>query len=126
MRSPSTTRQPARERIGRGSRKTTYGAAQPGSATTWACGWDAWRYLGDVTTARAHVRGHNHRLIGIALMGDFSATHPDSRNIVLLRELIAAVREHFGRELPVIGHSDLVETACPGERLYEQLGELGL
>lgn len=37
------------------------------------------------------------------------------------RRLVAGLRKHLGRDVPVVGHRDIAATACPGSGIYEQV-----
>lgn len=78
-------------------------------------------YVGDLTTARAHVADRNHELVGICITGDYTATDPAPEDTTALRDLIAALDAHLGRALHVDGHLGFATaghgTACPGRLL---------
>lgn len=74
--------------------------------------------VGDINTARAHVAGRNHQLLGICTTGDLTVTAPRSEDTTALRDLIAGLDAFLGRALPVDGHGAWAlpghTTACPG------------
>lgn len=78
-------------------------------------------YVGDLTTARAHVADRNHELVGICVTGDYSGVDPASADTTALRDLIGALDAYLGRALPVDGHLGWATpghgTACPGRLL---------
>lgn len=75
-------------------------------------------YVGDIDTARAHVSGRNHELIGICVMGTFTDANPAPEDTTALRDLIAGLDAYLSRALPVDGHGGWAMsghgTACPG------------
>ena len=75
----------------------------------------------------AHAYQHNSYTIGIHLSGNFEIGTPTEAQLSSLKELcinlcaeygIAPDREH------IIGHRELMETACPGKNLYSKLDEI--
>ncbi|MFQ6000910.1 MAG: N-acetylmuramoyl-L-alanine amidase, partial [Anaerolineae bacterium] len=81
----------------------------------------------------AHARRYNYGSIGIALLGNFTSTDITPQMEQALVDLIAWEADRYGidprkesyfidREIPnIVGHRDLLQTSCPGERLYQQM-----
>ena len=59
--------------------------------------------------------GANGDSIGICLTGNFETGEPTEAQLVALVELIRVLREKYGA-LAVIGHKDVMATACPGRK----------
>jgi hypothetical protein len=101
----------------------------------------------DRNVVGAHARGFNTGSFGISVMGDFRTVDPPQAALdALVRTLawrldlahvdplatfngISSGNERFGPGIPVFlrtisGHRDTGATTCPGERLYERLGEI--
>ncbi len=78
-------------------------------------------YVGDLTTARAHVLNLNHLALGICLIGSFVAgVEPTFSQIISTHELCAQLLFRTP-EIPgisawedVVGHQNLSPTQCPG------------
>jgi hypothetical protein len=68
----------------------------------------------------AHVEGHNHGTIGIALAGNFEEASPTSAAVQSLQALAQRLTPG-GSALTLLPHGDLMETACPGRFLREAL-----
>ena len=80
-----------------------------------------------------HARRYNYGSIGIALLGNFTGTDITPQMEQALVDLIAWEADRYGidprkesyfidREMPnIVGHRDLLQTSCPGERLYQQI-----
>ncbi|SDU84364.1 FG-GAP-like repeat-containing protein [Jiangella alkaliphila] len=91
----------------------------------------------DRAVVGAHVEGYNSYSVGVAALGEFTATQPGQPVIDAYAQLFAW---KFGlgdvdplgtfaypnqQTLPTIsGHRDGVATECPGELLYAQLGTI--
>jgi hypothetical protein len=91
----------------------------------------------------AHTYGHNHNSMGVAVIGSFEDTKPSKRAIEGLAKLTAWKLGLFGvnptrsqerisgggkyaagttvRLNNISGHRDGYATACPGDRLYDEL-----
>lgn len=77
-------------------------------------------YVGDISTARAHVLNKNEKFIGITMVGDFTKHLPSDEQIRSCHDLC----KFFLTETPslptlyswnqVKGHKDEQATACPG------------
>lgn len=76
----------------------------------------------------AHTQNHNAVGHGIAFAGDYRTLAPTTPSLDACRWLIAeGQRLGFvakGKTLPTGGHRDVAATACPGDKLYAQLGYL--
>jgi N-acetylmuramoyl-L-alanine amidase len=68
----------------------------------------------------AHVEGHNHGTMGIALAGNFEEESPTSAAVQSLQALAQRLTPG-GSALTLLPHGDLMETACPGRFLREAL-----
>ena len=72
----------------------------------------------------AHAAGENWHTIGIHLSGNFEIAEPTTRQIESAAYLIGWLCECYDitpDKDHVLGHRDLMATACPGYFLYEQL-----
>lgn len=78
----------------------------------------------------AHAYGENSHTIGIHLSGNFNVASPTKKQIEAASRLIAWLTEEYdlniitGEDDPkevIVGHRDLMATACPGDNLYNQL-----
>lgn len=81
-------------------------------------------YLGDVTTARAHVTNENHHLLGCVMAGNYQSDPLDPADVALLRRLVRVLDAFLGRQVRVGGHRDFAtpgHTVCPGTALYAQV-----
>lgn len=77
-------------------------------------------YVGDISTARAHVANKNEKYLGICMIGDFTKHLPSDDQIISAHDLCL----YFQRDVPAIptlatwnqlgGHKDQQATACPG------------
>lgn len=65
----------------------------------------------------AHTRGYNSTSVAIAYLGDGSQDVPAAATRAI-RRAVEDCDLWFGRELPVFGHRDVGNTACPGDVLY--------
>ncbi len=75
----------------------------------------------------AHAYGFNEHTVGIHLSGNFEIGTPTPEQIESLAKLLADLTEMYGLENTsqyVVGHRDLMATACPGENLYQMLPEI--
>lgn len=61
---------------------------------------------------------YNHHSIGIECRPEMDATTYQT-----VIETVAMIYKHQGKVLPVIGHKDIVNTACPG-RYYKKLADI--
>lgn len=83
-------------------------------------------YVGDISTARAHVKDMNEKVIGICMIGDFTKHLPSDAQINSGHLLASFLLKHFsqlkGWAESVKGHKDLQATACPGTSWNGELG----
>lgn len=75
-------------------------------------------------TVGAHAYGENSHTIGIMVCGNFDIAEPTPAQIESLSMLVANICFDYG--LPasssrIVGHRDLMATACPGTTLYREL-----
>ncbi len=75
----------------------------------------------------AHAYGENYHTLGIHLSGDFEQAAPTQAQIQACSELVADLCRDY--QIPVdrehiVGHCDLMATACPGKNLYSLLPEI--
>jgi hypothetical protein len=87
----------------------------------------------DYVVAGAHVAGFNSGSVGISLMGNFTSVGPTVAMKRSLKAMLAweagrhdlnptGTHSFNGRTMRVIaGHRDADQTACPGNRVYDQL-----
>uniref|UniRef100_A0A4W5JJP4 Peptidoglycan recognition protein 5 n=1 Tax=Hucho hucho TaxID=62062 RepID=A0A4W5JJP4_9TELE len=76
----------------------------------------------------AHTKGNNHNSLGIAFMGNFNNESPSPAALSSVKQLLqcGVSQGHLHPVFIVLGHRDLRDTACPGERLYAALKHLKL
>ena len=77
-----------------------------------------------VDTVGAHAYGYNSHSIGIHVCGNFEIGEPTPEQIESCSILVGWLTEQYGLEVDgnhVVGHRDLMATACPGDTLYSQL-----
>lgn len=75
----------------------------------------------------AHAEGFNYCSISIHVCGNFNLAEPTEAQINALPMLIADICEAYGliaSDSIVMGHRDLMATACPGDNLYKHLDEI--
>uniref|UniRef100_A0A3Q3JER2 Peptidoglycan-recognition protein n=1 Tax=Monopterus albus TaxID=43700 RepID=A0A3Q3JER2_MONAL len=74
----------------------------------------------------AHTKGNNYDSLGIALMGNFNDDTPSKEAISSVKQLLqSGVSQGFLHpEFVLLGHRDLGDTQCPGEKLYAALPTL--
>ena len=75
-------------------------------------------------TVGAHAYGHNSHTIGIHVCGNFEEAEPTAAQIESTAMLLANLCTDY--ELPidrdhVVGHRELMATACPGRNLFAQM-----
>ena len=72
----------------------------------------------------AHAQGFNWTTLGIHLCGNFELVAPTKAQIESLAYLVGYLCEQYDL-IPdprhVVGHRDLMATACPGQQLYSML-----
>lgn len=75
-----------------------------------------------------HAYGNNYGTSGIAMLGDFTNTDPSGASINSVARIAAyklgAYNINPADGSNLIGHRDVVSTACPGARLYPHLGTI--
>lgn len=72
----------------------------------------------------AHAYGFNSDSIGIHVCGNFDQAEPTKAQLDALPQLIADICDTYGliaADTIVVGHRDLMATACPGNNLYKQM-----
>lgn len=75
-------------------------------------------------TISAHAYGENSHTIGIHVCGNFEIGEPTDAQIESLSMLLANLCTDYGLSIDrdhVVGHRELMSTACPGRNLYEML-----
>jgi len=81
-------------------------------------------------TIGSHAYGENWHTIGIHLSGNFAIGEPTDAQIESCAHLIAWLTEEYdlnivnGEDDPeevIVGHRDLMATACPGDNLYNKI-----
>ena len=75
-------------------------------------------------TVGAHVYGHNSHTIGVHVCGNFEIGEPTSEQIESLAMLLANLCTDYGLTIDrdhIVGHRELMSTACPGRNLFSQL-----
>lgn len=78
-------------------------------------------------TQGAHAAEYNPRSIGLHFSGNFDKASPTSAQIEAGALLLAKLGLDYGLPLTdkfVVGHRDLIPTACPGGNLYAVLQTL--
>jgi N-acetyl-anhydromuramyl-L-alanine amidase AmpD len=79
-----------------------------------------------LTNVSYHTRGYNTKSIGICLSGNFEIEQPTAQQMHSLGLLIDYVRGVVPNQMQVYGHRDFGSTSCPGDNLYNQLGQYKL
>lgn len=72
----------------------------------------------------SHAYGENNHSIGIHVCGNFELVEPTVQQIESTAYLVGWLCEEYGLTADkehVVGHRDLMATACPGEELYNIL-----
>lgn len=75
-------------------------------------------------TVGAHAYGENNHTIGIHVCGNFNIASPTPEQIESTSLLIAQLCLDYGLPVDsdhVVGHSELMATACPGKALFSKL-----
>ena len=75
-------------------------------------------------TIGAHAYGENSHTVGIHVCGNFDLVSPTQAQVESLSYLVGWVAEYYGITpdyMHVVGHRDLMPTACPGDNLYNLL-----
>lgn len=72
----------------------------------------------------AHAEGFNYTSIGVHVCGNFDIGQPTEAQLNALPMLLADICNSYGliaSDCIVIGHRNLMPTACPGDNLYSKL-----
>ena len=75
-------------------------------------------------TVGAHAYGENAYTIGIHVCGNFEEAEPTDEQIESLAMLLANLCTDYGLTIDrdhIVGHRELMPTACPGRNLYEMM-----
>ena len=75
-------------------------------------------------TVGAHAYGENAHTIGIHVCGNFEEAEPTDEQIESLAMLLANLCTDYGLMIDrdhIVGHRELMPTACPGANLYEMM-----
>ena len=75
-------------------------------------------------TVGAHAYGENAYTIGIHVCGNFEEAEPTDKQIESLSMLLANLCTDYGLTIDrdhIVGHRELMPTACPGQNLYEMM-----
>ena len=75
-------------------------------------------------TIGAHAFGENKHTIGIHVCGNFEIGEPTDRQIESIAMLLANLCTDYGLTIDrdhIVGHRELMPTACPGENLFAQM-----
>ena len=75
-------------------------------------------------TIGAHAYRHNSHTIGIHVCGNFEIGEPTDQQIESLAMLLANLCTDYGLPIDrdhIVGHRELMSTACPGRNLYAQM-----
>lgn len=84
----------------------------------------------DRAVVGGHARGHNTGTIGIALLGQHHpgasppATSPSDASLAAVADVAAWQFRTHGVRPSLIGHRDVVATACPGDYVYARMDEI--
>ena len=77
-----------------------------------------------VDTVGAHAYGENSHTIGVHVCGNFNLADPTDEQIESCAILVGWLACKYGLTVnadTVVGHRDLMPTACPGDTLYNSL-----
>lgn len=90
--------------------------------------WNGEMWQGRNETVRgAHVANNNTNNVGISFMGTYSSTPASNSQLDACAGLLDWLHDNYGVPLNrsyIKGHREYASTACPGDRLYGQLGDL--
>ena len=78
-------------------------------------------------TIGAHAYGENKHTIGIHVCGNFEEAVPTDEQIESLAMLLANLCTDYGLTIDrdhIVGHRELMATACPGANLFVQMDEI--
>jgi len=88
-----------------------------GSDPVWIYEGRGWNKVG------AHAPGYNSNSIGISFMGNYMTSLPSAVALSMGRKLITCGISlgKITSSRRILGHRDAVATACPGDRLYNEI-----
>lgn len=70
----------------------------------------------------AHAYGFNKDTLGICVVGNFEKEAPTHQQIERLIQVLAILCKRYNIPASgIIGHRDVLPTACPGQNLFNQL-----
>lgn len=75
-------------------------------------------------TVGAHAYGHNKHTIGLHVCGNFEEAEATAAQIESLAMLLANLCTDYGLPIDrdhIIGHRELMPTACPGRNLFAEM-----
>lgn len=73
-------------------------------------------------TVGAHAEGENWHTIGIHVCGNFELTKPTEAQVNSLSAFLADLCVTYGLlTSAIVGHRELMPTACPGRNLFRQM-----
>ena len=78
-------------------------------------------------TVGAHAYRENSHTIGIHVCGNFEEAVPTDEQIESLAMLLSNLCTDYGLTIDcnsIVGHRELMATACPGKNLYEMMGTI--
>ena len=76
------------------------------------------QYLCDVSEISWHAGNANTNSIGIAFAGTYSEIEPSALSRAAFDKLVVALNAALHVTLGVQGHRDVMQTECPGDKLY--------
>ena len=74
-----------------------------------------------LTTISNGASGENTKSIHIVLSGNFDVEKPSKQQLKSLKRLTKHLQDQLKRTLPISGHRDHGQTACPGKYLYAEI-----
>lgn len=82
----------------------------------------------NVDVVAGHAYGNNYGTTGIAALGDFTNANPSGASLNSIARVasykLGAYNINPGDGSNLVGHRDVLSTACPGAKLYPQLGTI--
>jgi hypothetical protein len=82
-------------------------------ALVWADGTSA--LVRPLLAVPAAVAGHNRRILAVALVDHLDLRQPTQDALHTLAQILTHWRQVFAKTLPILRHSDLAATRCPGQ-----------
>lgn len=82
------------------------------------------QYVNDHTLITYGVSGQNDDTVHICMVGDFTGITPPEAQLAATRKLIDNYRHAMGQPYPVVGHSDIGDSSCPGDTWPSWRGRL--